>query len=161
MKKPLQTTLKVPPHQNNEDNIPWNNTKNTYQALHTKKDPNLQGQNKAGTDGEETILIYPICTEEGTGRKKFAGAGSEWRRSGCGLKSLVLLFGYGKELVWSIFPCWLEYRARGILVRDSHKVEREIAQDLKMQVWVNWVYRIYSSPSKCKSVNAHWPLYWA
>lgn len=44
------------------------------------------------------------------------------------MKSLVLLFGYGKELVWSIFPCWLEYRVRGILV---HKVEREIAQDLK------------------------------
>jgi hypothetical protein len=33
-----------------------------------------------------------------------------------------------------VCPCWLEYRVRGILVRYLHKVEREIAQDLKMQV---------------------------
>ncbi len=33
-----------------------------------------------------------------------------------------------------VCPCWLEYSVRGILVRNLHKVEREIAQDLKMQV---------------------------
>lgn len=51
---------------------------------------------------EQTARKYPICTEEGTGRKRVAGAGSEWRRSGLRIEILFLLFGYGNELVWSI-----------------------------------------------------------
>lgn len=161
MKKPLQNTLKFPPPPNNEDNIPWNNTKNTYQALHTKKTQTSKDRIKREQTARKQSLYTPSARKRERGGKSLLVLEVNSEGQVCELKCLVLLFGYGKELVWSIFPCWLEYRARGILVRYWHKVEREIAQDLKTQVWVNWVYRTYSSPSKCKSVNVHWPLYWA